>query len=246
MFGGFALRANSLGHLEQIDSYAPGHQVRFGSLNYVADIRGDLIFAGFDTVVAAPGHADDHDLNLSSGRIQEIALVTALALEPEQAAPSKDRRINPTSEAADSMVLEPHMDLVSHDAYATGTPDSSPAIGSEPRKPADTELDRLSIFKFSAADIFQHSPLGDVLNSLKNLSLAEDSQPNYIQLKLGADGGEFCFPPATHFIATVEDLTDKLDYDGMDDDVGEEEAQDPPFTGRWTTTSSYDVYTKGE
>ena len=25
VFGGFALRANSLGHLEQIDSYAPGH-----------------------------------------------------------------------------------------------------------------------------------------------------------------------------------------------------------------------------
>ena len=39
VFGGFALGANSLGHLEQIDSYAPGHQVRFGSLNYVADIR---------------------------------------------------------------------------------------------------------------------------------------------------------------------------------------------------------------
>ena len=28
-----ALRANSLGHLEKIESYAPGHQVRFGSLN---------------------------------------------------------------------------------------------------------------------------------------------------------------------------------------------------------------------
>ena len=26
IFGGFALRANSLGHLEQIESYAPGHQ----------------------------------------------------------------------------------------------------------------------------------------------------------------------------------------------------------------------------
>ena len=25
VFGGFLLRANSLGHLEQIDSYAPGH-----------------------------------------------------------------------------------------------------------------------------------------------------------------------------------------------------------------------------
>ena len=31
VFGGFAVRANSLGHLEQIESYAPGHQVRFGS-----------------------------------------------------------------------------------------------------------------------------------------------------------------------------------------------------------------------
>ena len=44
VFGGFVLRANLLGHLEQIDSYAPCHQVRFGSLNYVADIRRDLIF----------------------------------------------------------------------------------------------------------------------------------------------------------------------------------------------------------
>ena len=46
IFGGFALQANSLGHLEKIDSYAPGHQVGFRSLNYVADIRGDLIFNG--------------------------------------------------------------------------------------------------------------------------------------------------------------------------------------------------------
>ena len=44
IFGGFVLRANSLGHLEQIESYAPGHQVRFGSLNYTADICEDLIF----------------------------------------------------------------------------------------------------------------------------------------------------------------------------------------------------------
>ena len=43
IFGSFALRANSLGHLEQIGSYAPGHQVRFGRLNYTADVRGDLI-----------------------------------------------------------------------------------------------------------------------------------------------------------------------------------------------------------
>ena len=38
LFGSFALRANSLGHLEQIDSYAPGHQISFGNLDYVADV----------------------------------------------------------------------------------------------------------------------------------------------------------------------------------------------------------------
>ena len=32
------------------------------------------------------------------------------------------------------------------------------------------------------------------------------------------------------------------DIDGMDDDAEEEQGQNPPFTGRWTATSSYDVY----
>ena len=33
---------------------------------------------------------------------------------------------------------------------------------------------------------------------------------------------------------------DSKDIDGVDDDVGEE--QEPPPTGRWTATSSYDIY----
>ena len=66
VFGGFALRANSLGHLEQIESYAPGHQVRFGSLNYMADIRGDLIFDGFEPMSGTPNNHDEHDLDLPS------------------------------------------------------------------------------------------------------------------------------------------------------------------------------------
>ena len=74
-----------------------------------------------------------------------------------------------------------------------------------------------------------------MLNPLKNLSLAGDSQLNYIRFELEADDGEFCFPPTAHFIATVEDLTDMLDYgsediDGMDDDADEEHGQNPPFT----------------
>ena len=64
VFGGFVLLANSLVHLEQIDSYAPGHQVRFGNLNYTADIRGDLIFDGFEPMSGAPNSHDEHDLDL--------------------------------------------------------------------------------------------------------------------------------------------------------------------------------------
>ena len=64
VFGGFALQANSLGHLEQIDSYALGHQVRFGTLNYTADIRGDLIFDGFEPLPCAPRGHDEYDLAL--------------------------------------------------------------------------------------------------------------------------------------------------------------------------------------
>ena len=71
-----------------------------------------------------------------------------------------------------------------------------------------------------------------MLNSLRVLSLAGGSQPNTIWFELEADDGEFRFPPTAHFITTVEDLTDMLDYssediDGMDDDIGEEEAQNP-------------------
>ena len=100
--------------------------------------------------------------------------MTTPALDPERTAACKDWRLNPTMEATDSPALEPHMDLTSHNICVTGNPDSSLAISSGPGTPVDTESDRLSIFEFSAADIFRHSPLGDVLNSLKNLSLEKD------------------------------------------------------------------------
>ena len=89
--------------------------------------------------------------------------------------------------------------------------------------------------EFTSADIFQHSPLGNVLNSLKSLSLSGDSWPNYVRLEWEAEDVGIRYPPTTHLIATVDDLTDMLDFDsedinGMDDDVGEE--REPPSTGR--------------
>ena len=61
---------------------------------------------------------------------------------------------------------------------------------------------------------------------------------------MATEDEENCNPPATRFIANVDDLTDMLDYgpnniDGMDVDVGDD--LEPPPTGRWTATSSYDI-----
>ena len=83
VFGGFALRANSLGHLEQIDSYAPGQQVRFGNLNYTVDIRGDLIFDGFGPAPGAPNSRDEHGLDLLSDDARGITPAVAPDLNPE-------------------------------------------------------------------------------------------------------------------------------------------------------------------
>ena len=83
VFDGFALRANSLGHLEQIESYAPGHQVRFGSLNYMADIRGDLIFDESEPQPGAPHYHDGYDLALPPNSTLVAAHDSASAFSPE-------------------------------------------------------------------------------------------------------------------------------------------------------------------
>ena len=90
VFGGFALQANSLGHLEQIESYAPGRQVRFGSLNFMADIRGDLILDGFEPQPSVPYCHDGHDLALQPDSTLEAALKPALIFNSEPAARIED------------------------------------------------------------------------------------------------------------------------------------------------------------
>ena len=53
------------------------------------------------------------------------------------------------------------------------------------------------------------------------------SWPNYVRLEWEAGDEEIHCPPTTHFIATVDDVSDVLDFnsediDGMEDDVGED------------------------
>ena len=181
VFDGFALRANSLGHLEQIESYAPSHQVRFGSLNYTADIHRDLIFDGFEPLPCAPRGHDEYDLALPSDSVQEIAPAAAPTLNSEPVAPSMDGWIDPATEAALSTTIEPNIDLTLHKSRDAELPDSSPATDSEPPAPVPIESDCSPIMEFTSADIFQHSPFGDILNSLRSLSLSGESWPNYVR-----------------------------------------------------------------
>ena len=70
-------------------------------MNYVDDIRGYLIFDGFEPMAAAPCHHDEHAVNLPSDHTQEIVPVAALALDSEQIATSEDGKLNPATEATD-------------------------------------------------------------------------------------------------------------------------------------------------
>ena len=183
VFGGFALRADSFGHLEQIESYAPGHQVRFGSLNYTADIRGYLIFDGFEPQPGALHCHDGHDLALSSDNAQSVAQVSAPTISSEPTAPVGDERLNAALEAATSTAIEPDTSLVPRKARDSKVPDSDP--DSVNPAPLPVKPDWALVMEFTAADVFQHSPFGNILNSLKSLSLSGDPWPDYGQTWLG-------------------------------------------------------------
>ena len=151
-FDGFALRANSLGHLEQIESYAPGHQVRFGSLNYMADIRGDLIIDEFEPQPSAPHCLDGYDLALPPNSALEAAPVSAPTPSSEPITPTEDGWLDTASGAAISMAIEPNTSPILYEACDSKELDSSP--DSEPPAPLPIESDWAPIMEFTAADIF--------------------------------------------------------------------------------------------
>ena len=173
------------------------------------------------------GH-NEYDLALPSDRIQEIAPAAAPTLNSKTVAPSMNGWIDPASEAVSSAAIEPNIDLTLHESRVAKLLDPSPATDSEPPAPVPSESDWAPIMEFTSMDIFQHSPFGDILNSLRSLSLLGGSWPNYVRKDWDADDEEIHRPPTTHLVATVDDLTDMLDFDsedinGMDDDAEDEE-----------------------
>ena len=60
--------------------------------------------------------------------------------------------------------------------------------------------------EFTSAEIFQHSPFGDILNSLRSLSLSGEPWPNHVRQNWDVDDEEIRRPPTTHLVATVDNL----------------------------------------
>ena len=72
--------------------------------------------------------------------------------------------------------MEPNTGLVPCEARDSEVPDSS--LDSVPPATPLIESDWAPIMEFTAADIFQHAPFGDILSSLKYLSLSGEPWPD--------------------------------------------------------------------
>ena len=92
----------------------------------MADIRGDLIFNGFEPQPSAPHCHDGHDLALLPDSALEAAQESAPTLDSEPTAPIEDGWLDTASGAATSTVMEPNIDLVPDEARGSEVPDSEP------------------------------------------------------------------------------------------------------------------------
>ena len=99
----------------------------------------------------------------------EAAYASVSTIDSEHTAPIEDQRLDAASGAAISEAIEPNSSPALRMAHDSEEPDSSP--NSVPPAPLPIESDWVPIMEFTAADMFQRSPVGDILNSLKSLSL---------------------------------------------------------------------------
>ena len=152
----------------------------------------------------APHCHDGHDLALLPDSALEAADESAPTLDSEPAVQIEDGWLDAASGAATSTAIEPNTDFVPSEARDSKVPDSLP--DSEPPAPPPIESDWAPIMEFTAGDIFQHSPFGDILSLLKYLSLSGEPWPDCGQDGWDADDEEIQDPPTTHLVSVVDDL----------------------------------------
>ena len=95
--------------------------------------------------------------------------MSAPTISSEPTTPVGDGRLGAAPETAISTAIEPDTGLVPHRDRDSEVPDSDP--DSVNPAPLPVKPDWAPVMEFTAADVFQHSPFGNILNSLKSLSL---------------------------------------------------------------------------
>ena len=136
-----------------------------------------MIFDGFEPRPSAPHYLEGHDLALPPDSVLEAAHASLPTHNAEPIAPIEDQRLDAALGAAISEAIEPNSSPALRMARDSEKPYSF--LNSEPPTPLPIESDWAPIMEFTAADIFQHSPFGDMLNSLKSLSLSGEPWPDY-------------------------------------------------------------------
>ena len=162
----------------------------------MANIRGDLIFDGFEPQPGAPHCRDGYDLALPPNSTPEAAPASAPTLSLEPTARIQDGWLDTALGAAVSTAIKPNTSIILCAARDSKVPDSFP--DPEPSAPLPIESDWAPIMEFTAVDIFQHLPFGDILNSLRSLSLSGEPWPDYGQQDWDANDEEIRRPPTTH------------------------------------------------
>ena len=123
----------------------------------MADVRGDLIFDGFEPQPSAPHCHEGHDLALPPESALEAAQVSAPTLSSEPTAPIEDGWLDTASGAAISTAIVPNTNPVLCEARDSKVPDSSP--DSRPSAPLPIEPDWAPVMEFTSTDIFSTRPL---------------------------------------------------------------------------------------
>ena len=222
VFGNVTLYADSTGYLGLIENFAPGQTIRFGNLEYAADACSELAFSGW---------VSDQSRELTDA----IILIS-------DSISDQDHGADHTSDLASSP--EPN----------TGSSDQTSSLANEiPETMLDGTSGKLRLSLTLSQDMGEADKelLNEMLDRIHSLAISDGRTSVYDQIceKSGVAG--IFNPASTHLVATIEDLTDVLDYASeeaadMDEDVGAMSETTSPtaatHTGTWAATSTYDVY----
>ena len=206
--------------VRNLDSFVPEQIFAFGSIVLHADPTGRLGRVG--------SFAPDQEVRFGNLEFsvdpRGDLLLTGLAVSSD------------TPEDSEALTLDVAFDLA-HGANPDDDLDFNPdpAIAPDGRASTPTEYTscadapEVNSKRAEQIDPIELSTLDEALDRISSMKITDDPTPIHTQIGLEAGQEEFFVPPTTHFVATIEDLTDMLDYASEEaEDMDEEDRVPTP------------------